>query len=109
MIRPVLAIMTVCFSLNLMANDEDGSDYTTVNGWEDQSAEDDSEGRFDPSMMFSNEEEETGDDAEYNQFESTYDDDEYGDESDMGEDDSEMYDEFYENDEQSESDYYDEE
>ncbi|MCW7551296.1 hypothetical protein NX722_01295 [Endozoicomonas gorgoniicola] len=108
MIRPVLAVMTVCFSLSLMANEEYGSDYTTVNGWENQSTENDSEGSFDPSMMFNNEEDEIGDDAEYNQFESAYDDDDYYD-SDMDEDDSEMYDGFDESDEQSESDYYEEE
>ena len=108
MIRPVLAVMTVCFSLNLMANEEYGSDYTAANGWENQSTEDASEGSFDPSMMFSNEEDEIGDDAEYNHFESAYDDDDY-DDSDMDEDDSETYDEFDESDEQSESDYYEEE
>ena len=102
MIRPVLAIMTVCFSLNLMANEDDGSGYTAVNGWEDQDAGDSFEDRFDSYRMFRNEEEDTDNGTDYNRFESPYEEDGY-------DDDSGIYEEPDGSDEQPEPDYYEEE
>ena len=106
MIKPALALIAICYSVTVMA-DDDEPDYMQTSGWGNETStevEEDTVDRFDPSQMYRSEDE--PDESEYEQMSLPYGEDDDFDEEEFGSGGEEYIDE---EDELPESELYDDE